>query len=212
MRIIVVDDHPVYRDGLLAALEAIGSVDVVGIAGDGDEAVRLAIELEPDLVLMDLAMPGCNGIEATRRILAERPAIAVLVLTMLEGQDSVTAAVRAGARGYLVKGADRAEIASAINAVSHGQAVFGDGVAASVLERLADPPKPRGGSSTFPQLTEREVEILGLLGQGMSNVGMARRLFLSEKTVRNYVSNVLTKLNLPSREAAAELARASSCS
>jgi DNA-binding NarL/FixJ family response regulator len=207
LRVLVADDHPLYRDGIVAALAAIGTAEVVGTAADGEEAVARALELRPDVVLMDLSMPGVNGVEATRRITAECPEVAVLVLTMLEGDDSVLSAVKAGARGYLVKGADRAEIASALDAVSRGQAVFGSGVAERMLGRLTDPPR-RGASAVFPQLTEREVEILDLLAEGLGNAAIARKLFLSEKTVRNHVSNVLAKLPAAGRQEAAEIARA----
>ena len=207
IRVVVADDHPLYRDGLVGALDALDGVDVVGTAADGDEAVILAVENVPDVVLMDLSMPGCNGIEATRRIVERRPEVAVVVLTMIEGDESVVSAVKAGARGYLVKGADRAEIAAAIDAAARGQAVFGSGVAASVLGRLSEPPRAKGTSSVFPQLTERELEVLDLLGVGLSNAAIARKLFLSEKTVRNHVSNILAKLPAPDRVAAGEMAR-----
>jgi DNA-binding NarL/FixJ family response regulator len=207
LRVLVADDHPLFRDGITAALEAIGDVEVVGAAADGDEAVRLTAALEPDVVLMDLAMPGCNGVDATRQVLRHRPDTAVLILTMLDGDDSVLAAVRAGARGYLLKGADRAEIAAALQAVRSGQAVFGGGVAERVLTRLSTPTRAAGRSEAFPELTDREVEVLDLLAEGLSNHGIARRLVLSDKTVRNHVSNVLAKLSVADREAAAELAR-----
>ena len=209
MRVVVADDHPLYRDGIVAAVGALGTAEVVGVAADGAEAVRLCAELAPDVGLMDLAMPVLTGIDATARIAAEQPGVAVLVLTMLESDDSVVAALRAGARGYLVKGADRAEIASALDAVSRGQAVFGSGIAPSVLSRLVDPPRPRGSSTRFPELTDREVEVLDLLGLGLGNRAIADRLYLSDKTVRNHVSNILAKLGVPDRAAAGELARRS---
>jgi len=208
LRVIVADDHPLYRDGIVAAVQALGTADVVGVASDGAEAVRLALDLVPDVVLMDVAMPELNGLDATARIRAERPEVAVLVLTMLEDDDTVVAALRAGAHGYLVKGADRAEIASALDAVRHGQAVFGSGVAGTVLARLVEPPRPKGPSHAFPNLTQRELEVLDLLALGLSNRAIARRLFLSDKTVRNHVSNLLSKLPAANRDEAGELARA----
>lgn len=207
LRVVVADDHPLYRDGIVAAVSALGTAEVVGVAGDGEEAVRLVEELEPDVVLMDISMPVLDGIRATARIVAALPQVAVLALTMLENEETVVAAIRAGARGYLVKGADRAEIASALEAVANGQAVFGQSVSPSVLGRLVDPPRPRGGSTAFPELTERELEVLDLLRQGLGNRAIAARLVLSDKTVRNHVSNILTKLGVPDREAAAERAR-----
>jgi len=208
-RIVVVDDHPLYRDGIVGALAAIDGCEVVGTASDGEEAISVVESAAPDVVLMDVAMPGLNGVEATRRIVAAHPDVAVVMLTMLETDDSVVAAVKAGARGYLLKGADRAEIASALRAVAAGQAVFGSGVADRMLGRLADPPRARAnGSTVFSQLTDRELEVLTLLGQGLSNGAIARRLFLSDKTVRNHVSNVLMKLPATDRADAGEQARA----
>jgi DNA-binding NarL/FixJ family response regulator len=208
-RIVVVDDHPLYRDGIVSALSAIDGCEVVGTASDGAEAVRLVDEVAPDVVLMDVAMPGVNGVEATKQIVAAHPTVAVLMLTMLETDESVLAAVKAGARGYLLKGADRAEITAALRAVAAGQAVFGSGIADRMLGRLTEPPRSRAnGSTAFPQLTDRELEVLTLLGQGLSNGAIARKLFLSDKTVRNHVSNVLMKLPAVNRDDAAEQARA----
>jgi DNA-binding NarL/FixJ family response regulator len=207
IRVLIADDHPVYRDGIVAAVSAIADAEVVGAASDGLEAVERALELEPDVVLMDLAMPHLNGVEATQQILASLPDTAVVMLTMLEGDDSVTAAMRAGARGYLVKGADRAEIASALESAARGQVVFGGNVADSVLARIVQPPRGRGASTAFPQLTDRELEVLDLLGQGLGNRMIARRLVLSDKTVRNHVSTIVAKLGVADRDEAGELAR-----
>lgn len=205
MRVLAVDDHPLYREGLVTALATIPGVEVVGEAGDGREAVELAATLAPDVVVMDLKLPELNGIDATREIVARRPATAVLVLTMLEGDDSVFAAMRAGARGYLLKGADRKEIARALETVASGEIVFSSEIASRVLAWFAAGrdrvPAP------FPELTEREREILDLVARGLTNPAIAARLVLSEKTVRNHVSNVFTKLHVADRSAAVARAR-----
>lgn len=205
LRVLVVDDHPLYRDGLVTAVSTMPEVDVVGTAADGLEAIAEAARLTPDVVVMDLHMPRLNGIEATRRIVAGQPAVAVLVLTMLDGDDSVFAAMRAGARGYLVKGADRQEIRQALDAVARGGVVFSAGIATRVLGFFAG-----GGSSPavpFPELTEREREILDLVARGLTNTEIASRLVLSPKTVRNHVSNVFGKLQVASRAEAVAQAR-----
>jgi DNA-binding NarL/FixJ family response regulator len=203
VRVLVADDHPVFRTGLATILGDLEGIEVVGQAADGDEAVAQAAALAPDVVVMDLHMPGRNGIEATRAVLAERPETAVLVLTMLEDDASVVAALRAGARGYVVKGADRDDIARALHAVAGGQAFLGAEVAGPALARLtaaeAAPP--------FPELTDREREVLGLVARGLTNAAIADRLVLSGKTVRNHVSNVLLKIGAPDRSAAIVLAR-----
>lgn len=206
LRVLVVDDHPLYRDGLVTAIAAMPDVEVVGDAADGAEAVRIARELEPDVVVMDLHMPELNGIEATRQMVTDRPATAVLVLTMLDGDDSVFAAMRAGARGYLLKGADRAEIRRALEAMANGEVVFSSGIASRVLSFFASgPAKPV--LTPFPLLTDREREILDLVARGLTNAAIAQRLVLSSKTVRNHVSNVLTKLQAASRAEAVAQAR-----
>jgi DNA-binding NarL/FixJ family response regulator len=205
VRVLAVDDHPLYREGLVTALTTLPGVEVVGEAGDGREAVELAATLEPDVVVMDLKLPELNGIDATREIVARRPATAVLVLTMLEGDDSVFAAMRAGARGYLLKGADRKEIARALDAVASGEIVFSSEIASRVLAWFA---VGRDRTPTpFPELTEREREILDLVARGLTNPAIAARLVLSEKTVRNHVSNVFTKLHVAERSAAVARAR-----
>jgi DNA-binding NarL/FixJ family response regulator len=205
VRVLVVDDHPLYREGLTAALSASGEIEVVGEAADGAEAVTRAEELRPDVVLMDLHMPGVNGIEATRRLSARQPEVAVLALTMLDGDDSVFSAMRAGARGYLLKGAGREEITSAVAAVVRGEVVFSAGIATRVLGYFAGP--RHAGPQPFAELTDREREVLDLVARGLTNPAIARRLFLSEKTVRNHVSNVFAKLHVAGRAEAVAKAR-----
>jgi len=205
LRVLVVDDHPLYREGLVTAIDTMAEVEVVGAAADGIEAVREASRLAPDVVVMDLHMPNLNGIEATKRIMAEQPGVAVLVLTMLDGDDSVFAAMRAGARGYLLKGADREEIRQALETVSRGGIVFSSGIATRVLGFFAG-----GGTASlapFPDLTDREREILDLVARGLTNTEIASRLVLSPKTVRNHVSNVFTKLQVATRAEAVAQAR-----
>jgi DNA-binding NarL/FixJ family response regulator len=206
VRVLVVDDHPMYREGLVTAIAAMAGVEVVGDAADGAEAVQKTLDLAPDVVVMDLHMPGMNGIDATRRIVADRPGTAVLVLTMLDGDDSVFAAMRAGARGYLLKGADRAQILRSIEAVAQGEVVFSSGIASRVLGFFAAGPGA-GAVVPFPELTEREREILDLVARGLTNTEIAQRLFLSPKTVRNHVSNVFTKLQVAGRAEAVAQAR-----
>jgi DNA-binding NarL/FixJ family response regulator len=181
-------------------------VEVVGETASGGDAVAAAAELQPDVVAMDLHMPGLNGVEATRRIVAESPHVAVLVVTMLEDDDSVFAAMRAGARGYLLKDADQTQIIDAIRSLSRGEVVFGATIADRVLAYFASPRllKP---VEPFPELTEREREVLHLIAQGLSNGAIAGRLFLSGKTVRNHISNIFSKLQLADRAEAIVRAR-----
>lgn len=206
LRVVVVDDHPMFREGLAAMLDALEGTEVVGQASHGEEALAVVASTGPDVVLMDLHMPGLNGVEATRRITEVQPAVAVLVLTMLADDDSLFAALRAGARGYLLKEASRADIIRALESVAAGQAVLDPTVAPRVLSSLtaaATAPDQRA----FPHLTEREREVLDLLARGLTNPAIAGRLFLSEKTVRNHVSNVFAKLHVTDRAAAVARAR-----
>jgi DNA-binding NarL/FixJ family response regulator len=203
LRVIVADDHPLFRAGLLTALELSDSVEVVGEAANGLEAVACAARLQPDVVVMDLHMPVLNGIEATRQIIAAAPETGILVLSMLEDDESVFAAMRAGARGYLLKGAGADEITRAIKAVGRGEAMLGASIARQVIAYVAAPRTPE----PFPELTARERELLDLIAQGWSNGRIAEHFTLSTKTVRNHVSNILTKLSLHDRSQAIVRAR-----
>jgi DNA-binding NarL/FixJ family response regulator len=205
IRVLLADDHPLFRSGMRALLTAADGVLLVGEAGTGDEAVRLAAARQPDVVLMDLNMPGIGGIEATRRIVAAGPHIAVVVLTMYDDEDSVFDAIRAGARGYLLKGARRDEILRAVRAVAAGDAIFGPAIARRLVAYFSRPaPEAR---LAFPELTEREREILDLVARGLSNADITARLVLSPKTVRNHVSNVFAKLQVRDRAEAIVRAR-----
>ncbi|WP_218011192.1 response regulator transcription factor [Herbidospora mongoliensis] len=201
-RVLIADDHPVYRDGLRMMLASTGEVDVVGTAADGGEAVEKALDLRPDVVVMDLQMPVMDGVTATQRIVAELPGVGVLALTMHDDDETVFSAVRAGARGYLVKGAGQTEILRAIKAVAGGEVIFGPALASRVTRFFARLP-----SEPFPQLTAREREVLALIAAGLSNRQIADRLFLAPKTVRNNVSNVFAKLQVADRAQAIIQAR-----
>ncbi|NYI99884.1 DNA-binding NarL/FixJ family response regulator [Nocardioides thalensis] len=206
-RVLIADDHPVYRDGLRMMLASTGAVDVVGTAADGREAVARTAELRPDVVVMDVQMPGLDGIEATRQIVAVGDPPAVLVLTMHEDEESVFAAMLAGARGYLVKGADQDDILRAIAAVANGEVIFGPALAARVTRHFAELATGRRPGVVFPELTTREHEVLDLIAAGMSNGEIAARLYLAPKTVRNNVSNVFAKLQVADRAEAIVRAR-----
>jgi DNA-binding NarL/FixJ family response regulator len=205
VRLLIADDHDAFRDGLRALIHSIDGVDLVGEARRGDEAVTLAASLQPDAILMDLNMPGLDGVEATRQIVATSPHIAILVLTMYEDDESVFAALRAGARGYLLKGADRGELVRAIRAVISGEAIFGPAIARRLMTFFAT--RPAAASIAFPELTEREREILGLIARGLSNADITGRLVVSPKTVRNHVSNIFSKLQVRDRAEAIVRAR-----
>src|SRR5919112_3639652 len=209
LHVLVADDHPFFRDGLRVMLEATPDTELVGEAADGVEAVNLAHTLRPDVILMDLRMPGLGGIEATRKILGESPQLGILVVTMVEDDDSVFAAMRAGARGYLLKGADKDEMLLAIRAVARGEAVFGPGIARRLIQYFSSPTpaSSRTPRSIFPELTDREREILDLVAAGKNNREIAETLFLSLKTIRNYVSNIFTKLHVADRAPAIVRAR-----
>jgi DNA-binding NarL/FixJ family response regulator len=206
VRVVVVDDHPVYRDGVADALGDAEDIDVVGTAADGEAAVALVGQVRPDVVLMDLRMPGGGGLPATASIAASHPGTAVVVLTMSDDDDSVFAALRAGARGYLLKESEGTDIARAVRAAARSEAVFGPRIADRVLAFFASS-RGRSTAVPFPELTDREREVLDLVAHGLPNGAIATRLFLSEKTVRNRVSDVLTKLHAASRAEAVALAR-----
>jgi DNA-binding NarL/FixJ family response regulator len=206
VRVLIADDHPIFRDGLRALLSSTPTVEVVGEAATGTEVIGEAATLQPDVIVMDLHMPGMNGIEATRRITQTSPHIGVLVLTMFEDDDSVFAAMRAGARGYLLKGDDQTEIVRAIEAVGCGEAIFGPAIAQRVIDYFAGR-RDVGPPQAFPELTEREREVLGLIATGYSNQLVAQRLVLSHKTVRNHVSNIFSKLQFADRSEAIVRAR-----
>lgn len=205
VRVLIADDHPVFRDGLASLLSTQPGIEVVATAADGAEAVALALEHTPDVVVMDLQMPELNGIDATRRLADELPETRVLVFTMGEEDGTVLAAMRAGARGYLVKGASQDEVNRAISTVQAGGLVFGASLAARITELLSGAGGP--DRSAFPQLTEREVGILDLVAAGRNNGQIAQQLFLAPKTVRNNVSNILAKLQATDRAAAIIRAR-----
>jgi DNA-binding NarL/FixJ family response regulator len=206
LRVLVADDHLIFRDGLRALLASTPDAELVGEAATGEEAIALASSLQPDLVLMDLQMPDLNGIEATRRIVHDSPHIRVLVVTMFEDDSSVLAAMRAGARGYLLKGATHAEMARAIRAVGEGEAIFSPAIAARLMEFFAGF-RPAVTPQAFPELSDREREILDLIAQGHKNPDIAARLVLSPKTVRNHVTNILSKLQVADRSEAIIRAR-----
>ena len=203
-RVLVVDDHPVFRAGLCAIIEGATDLTVVGEAASGSEAVASAAALQPDVVLMDLNMPGVGGIEATRRIIEDTPSTRVLVLTMVDGDAALAASLRAGARGYVLKGSDRAEVLRAVRAVASGEAVLSAGVADRLPSLLTTVP---AAPAAFPALTDRENQILTLVAEGRDNAEIASELSLSLKTVRNYVSSILTKLGVPGRAQAVVKAR-----
>ncbi len=209
IRLLIADDHTLFREGLRAILGAQSEIEIVGEASNGTQAVQLAASQLPDLILMDIQMPEMNGIAATEKILDANPHIGIIVLTMLEDDDSVFAAMRAGARGYVLKGADKAEMLRAIHAVAKGEALFGPAIAKRLVNFFQDvrgmknlaPPR------AFPELTEREVEVLAFIAQGYNNSEIAEKLVLSPKTISNHISNIFSKLQVADRAQAIVRAR-----
>ncbi len=212
LRVLIADDHPLFRSGLRALLGAVPDMAVAGEATTGKEAIALAAELQPDVIVMDLQMPGISGIEATRRILDAIPHIGVLVVTMFEDDYSVFAAMRTGAKGYVLKDADEEDMLHAIRAVGKGEAIFSPAIAQRVIDfftgaRRRSEVERAVPARAFPELTSREREVLDLIAQGLSNPEIAARLYLSPKTVRNHISNIFAKLQVADRAQAIVRAR-----
>jgi DNA-binding NarL/FixJ family response regulator len=209
IKVLIADDHAFYREGVRAFLNNTPDVEVVGEASNGDEAITKTKEFAPSVILMDLKMPGMNGIEATRRIHETNPKIGVLVLTMFDDDDSVFAAMRAGARGYLLKDADKDEVVRAIIAVERGEAIFSPAIAQRMIQYFSSPASShkKDQPDAFAGLTERELEILELIARGYNNLVISNKLSLSIKTVQNYVSSILTKLQVADRSQAIVRAR-----
>jgi DNA-binding NarL/FixJ family response regulator len=207
IRLLVADDHTLVRQGLSALFVAVSDIEVVGEAADGDEVIARADELLPDVILMDVQMPGTHGIDAARRILEKHPQMGIVMVTMLDDDNSVFAAMRAGARGYVLKGADKADVLKTIRAVADGEALFGPAVARRFMHYFRDLRQRPAVAQVFPELTEREREILELITQGESNPRIAERLNVSPKTVRNHISSIFNKLQVADRAQAMIRAR-----
>jgi len=206
VRVLIVDDHEPFRNGLRTLLSSLAGIEVIGEATNGEDAIRLTEKFQPDIILMDIQMPGINGIEATRLIYQSSPHIGIMVLTMFEDDDSVFASMRAGARGYLLKGADQSEILRAILSVNNGEAMFGPGIARRLINFFTNINPPQG-ERPFPELTDREYEVLNLIAQGLNNSDISQKLVISQKTVRNHVSNIFSKLQVVDRAQAIIRAR-----
>jgi DNA-binding NarL/FixJ family response regulator len=210
IRVLVVDDHTLFRDGLIAILMNVPDIEAVGEAGTGQEAVSQVEGLAPDVVLMDINMPDLNGIEATQQILAAKPNTGIIMLTMLEDNDSLFAAMCAGARGYILKGADKAEVLKTIRAVANGEALFGPAIAnrlTSFFQNSGRRAHQNEVAAPFPDLTDREREVLALIAQGENNQDIAQQLHISAKTVSNHISNIFNKLQVTDRAQAIVKAR-----
>lgn len=204
--VLIADDYPIFRSGLAAVVNRAAEFTVIGEATSGDEAVAMAVELLPDIILMDIKMPGLSGIEATRKIIERNPQSRILVVTMFEDDQLVFTALRAGARGYILKDGDEGEILRAVRAVAAGEAIFSPSIAQRLIEFFAQP-WPTVPAQLFPELTDREREVLHLIAQGRSNAEIAQRFFLSPKTVANHISNIFAKLQVADRAAAIIRAR-----
>jgi len=209
IRVLIADDHTIFREGLAALLQAAPNIAVVGEASTGDQAVAQAAALAPDVILMDVMMPDLNGIEATRQIVEADDRVRIVMLTMLEEDESLLAAMRAGARGYVLKGADKADLLGAIEAAAAGKAMFGPLMAdrLTAFFRKSDPLTGRQTLLPFPELTDREREVLDLIAHGDNNQTIARRLNISGKTVSNHISNIFSKLEVADRAQAIIKAR-----
>jgi DNA-binding NarL/FixJ family response regulator len=205
IRVLIADDHTIFRDGLAALLKATNNIEVVGEAGTGKEVIEKADALSPDVILMDVMMPDLNGVAATQRILRRDPAIGVIMLTMLEDDDTVFAAMCAGARGYILKGSGKAEVMQTIQVVASGSAVFGPSIAVRLVHLFEK--EPAIGEAPFPELTQREREVLELIARGESNLDIASRLTISPRTVGNHISSIFNKLQVTDRAQAIVKAR-----
>jgi DNA-binding NarL/FixJ family response regulator len=206
VRILIVDDHTLFREGVRAILKAVSDFEIVGEAATGEEAIDKVSTLKPDIILMDIQMPDINGVEATNKILKEHPEMGIIILTMLEDDDSLFSALRAGARGYVLKGADKAEMVKSIRAVANGEALFGPAIA-NRLTRFFKNPGRMKKQSAFPELTDREFEVLELIAKAHNNQEIAENLHISIKTVSNHISNVFNKLQVADRTEAIFKAR-----
>lgn len=217
IRILIADDHLFYREGVRSLLSHVPDLEVVGEAASGEDVIIKATEVAPEVILMDIKMPGLNGIEATRRILEAQPGMCILIVTMFDDDDSVFAAMRAGARGYVLKDADQDELVRAIKAASHGEAIFSPAIAQRMMHYFAGLPRQHAALDAsqpaatrvpvFPELSEREREVLDLVAQGYNNAVIATRLVLSIKTVQNHISNIFSKLQVADRAQAIVQAR-----
>ena len=210
IRLMIADDHKLFREGLKALLAVTDDIEIVGEAEDGASALNKCGELQPDIILMDINMPGLNGIYATQQILEKLPQTGIIMLTMLDDDASVFNAMRAGARGYLLKGADSQEVLRVIRAVAEGQALFGPAIAVRLMnffKELNLKPATAQSKAIFPELTERELEILRLISQGLNNSEIAQKLVLSPKTVRNHITSIFSKLQVADRAQAIVRAR-----